>query len=51
MQNKGKILQKYHAKVESFNLSSHNVDGTMIFDVEMWDKVGVRRGRGHSYVL
>ena len=38
------ILQKHHAKVGNFNLSCHNVevDGTTIYDVEMWDKAGVR---------
>lgn len=38
------ILQKRHAKVESFDLSSRNVevDGTTIYDMEMWDKAGAR---------
>ena len=44
------ILQKHHAKVESFHLTqllvwvSRNVgvDGIMTYDTETWDKVGAR---------
>lgn len=44
------ILQKHHAEVENFNLRlllvwvsrSVGVDGTAIYDTELWDKVGMR---------